>query len=66
MGVGGISAETRARGQKLLAHMTELIGQYEGRGLGEAVDREVALLRRGCGRLELRMWRTSPLFCKIP
>jgi hypothetical protein len=64
MGVGGVSAEKRALGQRLLARAYEDIRQYEGHGLGESVDREVELLRRSCGRLELTMWRTSPLFSK--
>jgi hypothetical protein len=64
MGVGGVSAEKRALGQRLLARAYEDIRQYEGQGLGESVDREVELLRRSSGRLELSMWRTSPLFCK--
>jgi hypothetical protein len=64
MGVGGVSAETRALGQELMARADEYIGQCAGQGLGESVEREVELLRRARGRLELWMWRTSPLFCK--
>jgi len=64
MGVGGVSAEKRVLGQRLLALAEEDIRQYQGQGLGESVEREVELLRRSCGRLELSMWRTSPLFCK--
>ena len=64
MGVGGVSAEKRTLGQRLLALAEEDIRLYEGQGLGESVDREVELLRRSCGRLELTMWRTSPLFCE--
>jgi len=64
MGVGGVLAEKRAIAQRLLALAEEDIRQYEGQGLGESVDREIERLRRSCGRLELTMWRTSPLFCK--
>jgi hypothetical protein len=63
-GVGGISADEMARARRLVADTDELARQYEGQGLGETVDREVALIRHGCARLELVMWRTSPLFCK--
>ena len=64
MGVGGNSAETIALAQRLVAETDQLVRQYEGQRLGETVDREVALIRRGCARLELKLWQTSPLFCK--
>ncbi|HEV3461826.1 MAG TPA: hypothetical protein VG413_07280 [Candidatus Dormibacteraeota bacterium] len=64
MGVGGISADEMALAQRLVAEMDELARRYEGQGLGETVDREVYLIRHGCARLELVMWRTSTLFCK--
>jgi hypothetical protein len=64
MGVGGAWAEKRALGQRLLALAEEDIRQCEGQGLGESIEREAELLRRSCGRLELAMWRTSPLYCK--
>jgi hypothetical protein len=64
MGVGGVWAEKRALGQRLLALGEEDIRRYERQGLGETVDREIERLRHSCGRLELSMWRTSRLFCK--
>lgn len=64
MGVGGISPDERALVRKLVLETDELVRQYEGQGLGETVDREVTMIRRGCARLELRLWRTSRLFCK--
>jgi hypothetical protein len=64
MGVGGISPDEIAVARKFLAETYELVSQFEGQGLGAIVDREVTLIRRGCRRLELRMWRTSTLFCK--
>ena len=64
MGVGGMSAATRALGQGLVARADEYIRQYEGQGLGESVEREVERLRRARGQLELQLWQTSPLFCR--
>jgi hypothetical protein len=64
MGAGGVSAKKRALGQRFLALAEEDIRRYEGQGLGESVERELELLRRSSGRLELTMWRTCPLFCK--
>jgi hypothetical protein len=64
MGVGGISADDRALAQRLVAQVDEYVRQYEGQGLGDSIDREVELIRRGCCRLELTMWQTSPLFLR--
>ncbi len=64
MGVGGFSAETIEGVKALVAETDQIVRQYEGLGLGETVDREVALIRRGCARLELKLWQTSPTFCK--
>lgn len=62
MGVGGVSAKTSypledlARGLDLHIRLTD-----------ERIDDELARigrLRRARRQVELRMWRTSPLFCK--
>jgi hypothetical protein len=62
MGVGGVSARTSYRLEDLAVALEEHI-----RRTNERIDDEVARvsrLRRARRQLELRMWRTSPLFCQ--
>jgi hypothetical protein len=62
MGVGGVSARTRYRPEDLTVALDEHICRTNQR-----IDDELARvnrLRRARRQLELRMWRTSPLFCK--
>jgi len=62
MGVGGVSARTSYRLEDLAVALDEHI-----RRTNERIDDEVARvsrLRRARRQLELRMWRTSPLFYK--
>jgi hypothetical protein len=62
MGVGGVSARTNYRPEDLAAGLDEHI-----RRTNQRIDDELARvkrLRRARRQLELRMWRTSPLFCK--
>jgi hypothetical protein len=62
MGVGGVSARTSYRLEDLAVALDEHISRTN-----ERIDDEVARvsrLRRARRQLELRMWRTSPLFCQ--
>jgi hypothetical protein len=62
MGVGGNSTKTNWRLEDLVAALDEHIRRTNRR-----IDDELARisrLRRARRQLELRMWRTSPLFCK--
>ncbi|HVS05356.1 MAG TPA: hypothetical protein VHK65_04230 [Candidatus Dormibacteraeota bacterium] len=62
MGVGGVSAKTNYRLEDLAVALDEHI-----RRTNQRIDDEparVSRLRRARRQLELRMWKTSPLFCK--
>ena len=62
MGVGGVSAKTSVRLEDLVVALDEHI-----RRTNQRIDDELARvsrLRSARRQLELRMWRTSPLFCK--
>ena len=62
MGVGGVSAKTSHRPEDLVRALDLHI-----RLTNERIDDELARigrLRRARRQVELRMWRTSPLFCK--
>ncbi len=62
MGVGGVSARTSYRLEDLAVALDEHI-----RRTNQRIDDELARvsrLHRARRQLELRMWRTSPLFCK--
>ncbi|MDQ6713434.1 MAG: hypothetical protein M3Z28_09655 [Candidatus Dormibacteraeota bacterium] len=62
MGVGGASASTSYRPEDLAVALDEHI-----RRTNQRIDDELARvsrLRRARRQLELRMWRTSPVFCK--
>ena len=62
MGVGGVSKTTSMRLEDLVGALDEHI-----RLTDERIEDELARagrLRRARRQLELRMWRTSPLFCK--
>jgi len=62
MGVGGVSARTSYRLEDLAVALDEHIRRTNRRIDDELV--RVSRLRRARRQLELRMWRTSPLFCK--
>ncbi len=62
MGVGGVSAKTSWRLEDLATAIDEHLRRAE-----EDIDEQLARvsrLRRARRNLELRMFRTSPLFCK--
>ena len=62
MGVGGMSAKTSYPLEDLARALDRHISLTN-----ERIDDELARvgrLRRARRQLELRMWRTSPLFCK--
>ena len=62
MGVGGVSAKTSWRLQDLAVAIDEHLRRAE-EDAEEQLAR-VSRLRRARRQLELRMWQTSPLFCK--
>jgi hypothetical protein len=64
VGVGGISAEKSIRLEDLVSAVDAHL-QYFDRVIDEDLAR-VSRLRRARRQLELRMWKTSPLFCKTP
>lgn len=62
MGVGGVPKKTSMRLEELVGALDEHIRRTD-----ERIEDELARagrLRRVRRRLELQMWRTSPLFCK--
>jgi hypothetical protein len=62
MGVGGVSARPSYRLEDLAVALDVHI-----RRTNQRIDEELARvgrLRRARRQLELRMWKTSPLFCK--
>ncbi len=62
MGVGGKSARTGWRLEDLAEALDEYVQDAE-----QHIDDELVVLsrvRRARRRLELRMWKTSPLFCR--
>ena len=62
MGVGGVSEKTSVRLEDLVRAIDEHIRLTDQR-----IEDELARagrLRRARRQLELRMWQTSPLFCK--
>ena len=61
MGVGGVSAMTSS-GLDLVTAIDEHLQRFD-REIDEDLAR-VSRLRRARRQLELRMWTTSPLFCK--
>ena len=62
MGVGGVSAKTSLRLEDLVTAIDEHLQRFD-REIAEDLAR-VSRLRRARRQLELRMWKTSPLFCK--
>jgi hypothetical protein len=62
MGVGGVSARTSYRLEDLVTAIDAHVERFE-RQIDEDLAR-VSQLRRARRQLELRLWRTSPLFCK--
>ncbi len=62
MGVGGVSPKTNWRLEDLVAAIDEHIRLTNQRIEDELA--RVSRLRRARRQLELRMWQTSPLFCK--
>ncbi len=62
MGVGGASAKTSWRLEDLATAIDEHLQRFD-REIDEDLAR-VSRLRRARRQLELRMWKTSPLFCK--
>ncbi len=62
MGVGGVSAKANLRLEDVAAAMDD----YLRRADEDLEERLLRMSRVGHARrqLELRMWRTSPLFCK--
>jgi hypothetical protein len=62
MGVGGVSAKTSVRLEDLVTAIDEQL-QYFDRAIAEDLAR-VSRLRRARRQLDLRLWKTSPLFCK--
>jgi len=61
MGVGGVSAMTSS-GLDLVTAIDEHLQRFD-RQIDEDLAR-VGRLRRARRQLELRLWTTSPLFCK--
>jgi TolA-binding protein len=76
MGVGGVSAKTSVRLEDVAAAMDEYLRRADedlGERLPDLEDqlhdleerlRRMSRVGRARRQLELRMWRTSPLFCK--
>ena len=62
MGVGGVSAKSQWRLEDLVSAIDEHIQRFDLE-IDEDLVR-VSRLRRARRQLELRMWTTSPLFCK--
>jgi hypothetical protein len=62
MGVGGVSAKPSLRLEDLVTAIDEHLQRFD-REIDEDLAR-VRRLRRARRQLELRMWKTSPLFCK--
>jgi hypothetical protein len=62
MGVGGVSAKSSVRLEDLVTAIDEHLQRFD-RKIDEDLAR-VSRLRRARRQLELRMWKTSPLFCK--
>jgi hypothetical protein len=62
MGVGGVSKKTSMRLEDLVTAFDEHIRLTDLRIQDELV--RANRLRRARRQLELRMWQTSPLFCK--
>ena len=62
MGVGGVSAKTSLGLEDLVRAIDEHLQRFD-REIDDDLAR-VSRLRRARRQLELRMWRTSPLFCK--
>jgi len=62
MGVGGVSAKTSLGLEDLVRAIDEHLQRFD-REIEVDLAR-VSRLRRARRQLELRMWRTSPLFCK--
>jgi hypothetical protein len=62
MGVGGVSKKTSMRPEDLARALDEHIRLTDERIQDELA--RASRLRRARRQLELRMWRTSPLFCK--
>jgi len=62
MGVGGVSAKTSSGLEDLVTAIDEHLQRFD-RQIDEDLAR-VGRLRRARRQLELRLWTTSPLFCK--
>jgi hypothetical protein len=62
MGAGGTAAETSVRLEDLITAIDAHL-QYFNRVIDEDLAR-VSRLRRARRQLELRMWETSPIFCR--
>jgi hypothetical protein len=62
MGVGGMSAKTSYRLEDL-ARALDLHIRLTNERIEDELAR-IGRLRRARRQVELRMWRTSPLFCK--
>jgi hypothetical protein len=62
MGAGGTAAETSVRLEDLITAIDAHL-QYFNRVIDEDLAR-VSRLRRARRQLELRMWETSPMFCR--
>jgi hypothetical protein len=62
MGVGGVSKKTSLRLEDLVTALDEHIRLTDLRIQDELA--RASRLRRARRQLELRMWQTSPLFCK--
>jgi hypothetical protein len=62
MGVGGVSKKTSRRLEDLAAALDLHIRLTDQRIQDELA--RASRLRRARRQLELRMWQTSPLFCK--
>ena len=62
MGVGGVSAKTSSGLEDLVTAIDDHLQRFD-REIDEDLAR-VNRLRRARRQLELRLWTTSPLFCK--
>jgi hypothetical protein len=62
MGVGGVSEKTGVRLEDLVTALDEHIRLTDQRIEDELA--RASRLRRARRQLELRLWQTSPLFCK--
>jgi len=64
MGVGGVSAKVDRFLEQIVADLPDDDVMGRLKRLQYIIDRLALDVSKDAARLELRMWRTSPLFCK--